>query len=123
MKTKVQFRYQPLKTLVSILCYPRFYAIVISELPVTECEVHKECAAIRQQFVVALEQVGSHMNYGNFLDYQFAFECPSHPGKEHLCVVEEQSEGTKLMECLEDLKDKKPEKMGSVQTVWWSDVS
>ena len=37
-------------------------------------------------------------------------------------MVEEQSEVTKLMECLEDLKDKKPEKMGSVRTVWWHEV-
>ena len=64
---------------------------------VSECEVRKECAAIRQQVVAALEQVDSHMNYGNFVNYQFTFECPSHPGKEHLCVVEEQSEETKLM--------------------------
>ena len=122
MKNKVQFRYQPLKTLVSFLCFPRFYAIVISEFFDSEHEVHKECAAIRRQVVAALEQVGSHMNYGYFLDYQFAFECPSHPGKEHLCVVEEQSEVSKLMECLEDLKDRKPEKMGSVHTVWWHEV-
>ena len=123
MKNKVQFRYQPLKTLVSFLCYPRFYAIVISGLFVLEHEVHKECAAIRQEVVAALEHVGFHMNYGYLLDYQFAFECPSHPGKEHLCVVEEQSEVTNLMECQEDLKDKKTEKMGSVHIVWWHEVS
>ena len=123
MKNKVQFRYQPLKTLVSFLCYPRFYAIVISQLIISEHEVHKECVAIRQQVEVALQEVSSNMNYGYFLDYQFAFECPSHPGKEHLCVVDEQSEVTKLMECLEDLKDKKPEKMGSVHSVWWCEVS
>ena len=123
MKNKVQFRHQPLKTLVSFLCYPRFYAIVISKLSVSECEVRKECAAIRQQVVAALKHVGSHMNYGNFVDYQFAFECPSHPGKEHLCVVEEQSEVTKLMECLECLDDRQPEGMGSAHTVWWCEVS
>ena len=123
MKNKVQFRYQPLKTLVSFLCYPRFYAIVISQLSVSEHKVHKECVAIRQQVVAALEQVGSHMNYGYFLDYQFSFECPRHPGKEHLCVVEEQSEDTKLMECLEYLGDRKPVKMGSVHAVWWHEVS
>ena len=122
MKNKVQFRYQPLKTLVSLLCYPRFYAIVISQLSVSESEVHKECVAIRQQVVAALEQVSCHMNYGYFLDYQFAFDCPSHPGMEHLCVVEEQSEVTKLMECLEYLDDRKPQKMGSVHTVWWCEV-
>ena len=123
MKNKVQFHHQPLKTLVSFLCYPRFYAIVISKLFVSECVVHKECAAIRQQVVAGLKQVSAHMNYGNFVDYQFAFECPSHPGKEHLCVVDEQSEVTKLMECLEYHNDRQPEKMGSAHTVWWCEVS
>ena len=123
MKNKVQFHHQPLKTLVSFLCYPRFYAIVISKLSVSDCDVHKECAAIRQQVATSLEQVGSHMNYGNFVDYQFAFECPSHPGKEHLCVVDEQYEVTKLMECLEYHDCRQPEKMGSAHTVWWCDVS
>ena len=123
MKNKVKFYHQPLKTLVSFLCYPRFYAIVISKLFVSERKVHKECAAIRQQVVAALEQVGSHMNYGNFVDYQFAFECPSHPGKEHLCVVDYQPEEFKLMDCLEDLDYRKPEKMESVHTVWWCEVS
>ena len=122
MKNKVQFLHQPLKSLVSFLCYPRFYAIVISQLFVSECDVHKECAAIRQQVVAALEQVGSRMNYGNFVDYQFAFECPSHPGKKHLCVVDEQHEVTKLMECLEYHYDRQP-KMGCAHTVWWSEVS
>ena len=112
-----------MKTLISFLCYPRFYAIVLSELYVSEHEVHKECAVIRRQVVTALEQVGSHMNYGYLLDYQFASECLSHPGKEHLCVVEEQSEVTELMECLEDLEDRTPEKTGSVHTVWWCMVS
>ena len=123
MKNKVQFRYKYLKTLVSFLWYPRYYAIVISKLFFSECEVPKECAAIRQEVVAALENVGSHMKYGNFVDYQFAFECPSHPAKGHFCVVDEQSEVTKLMECLEDLDDRKPVKMGSVHTVWWGEVS
>ena len=123
MKNKVQFRYQHMKTLISFLCFPRFYAIVISELFVSEHEVHKECAAIREQVVAALEQVGSHMNYGNFVDYQFAFECPSHPGKEHLCVVDDKPEVPKLMDCLEYVDDRKPKEMRSFHTVWWSEVS
>ena len=123
MKNKVQFHHLPLKTLVSFLCYPRFYAIVISKLSISECEVHKECAAIRQEVAAALEHFSSHMNYGNFVDYQFAFECPTHPGKEHLCVVEEQSEMTKLMECLEHQDYRQQEKMGSAHTVWWCEVS
>ena len=123
MKNKVQFRYQPLKTLVSFLCYPRYYVVVISELFVSKCDIQKECAAIRQHVVAALQQVSSHMNYGYFLDYQFAFQCPTHPLKEHLCVVEEQSKVTKIMECLEYLDDRKPVEMESVHTVWWCEVS
>ena len=123
MKNKVQFRYQNMRTLISFLCYPRFYAIVISEFFVSEYEVHKECVAIKQQVVAALEQVSSHMNYGNFVDYQFAFECPSHPGKEHLCVVDNQAELPKLMDCLEYLGDRKPKEMGRIHTVWWHEVS
>ena len=67
MKNKVQFHHQPLKTLVSFSCYPRFYAIVISKLSVSECEVREECTAITQQVEAALEQVGSHMNDVNFV--------------------------------------------------------
>ena len=124
MKNKILFRYQPLKTLASFLCYPRYYAIVISELSISVSDTQKmECTNIRQQVVAALEQVSSHMNYGNFLDYQFAFECPRHPEKEHLCVVEEQSEVTEIIECLEYLDDRKPVKMDDVHTVWWCEVS
>ena len=38
-------------------------------------------------------------------------------------MVEEQSEETKLMECLEYLDDRQPEIMGSAHTVWWCEVS
>ena len=125
MKNKVQFRFKQWKTLISFLCYPRFYAVIISELSISEINVHKQCAAIREQVVAAFEQVSSHMNYGNFVDYQFAYECPRHPGKEHLCAVEEQSEieDTKLMLCVEYHNDRKPVLMESVHTVWWYEVS
>ena len=62
MKKKVQFRHLPLKTLISLLCFQRFHAIVISKVYVSECEVRKECAAIRQQVVTALQQIGCHVN-------------------------------------------------------------
>ena len=94
--------------------------IAVSELFVSDCDIQKECAAIRQQVVAALKQVCPHMNYGYFLDYQF--ECPTHPGKEHLCVIEEQSEVTETRQCL-CLDDRKPVKMESVSTNWWCEVS
>ena len=127
LKNKVQFYYGSLKILITFLCSPKFYAIVISKLPnvdhpIAEDELHEECVALRKAVAASLEQVNSHMNYGFFLDYQFAFECPSHPGREHLCVVDGKFEKAKFMMCLENLKHKKPVRMSSNHEIWFHKV-
>ena len=122
-KNKVQFRWGRLETLVSLLSYPKYYAVVISELPVVAHEIHEECVALREEVKQALEQVGSHMNYGNFVDYQFAFECPSHPGRDHLCIVKDrQSDKPQIMSCYKNQKSAKPVGMESEQIVWFYKV-
>ena len=122
MKNKVQFRWGPLQTLVSLLSYPKYYAVVVSELPVVAHEIHEECVALREEAKEALEQVGCHMNYGNFVDYQFAFECPSHPGRDHLCIIEGQSEKPQIMSCYHNKKKTRPLKMESEHIVWFYKV-
>ena len=120
MKNKVQFRWGPLLTLVSLLSHPKYYAVVISELPVVAHEIHEVCVALREEVKEALEQVGSHMNYGNFVDYQFAFECPSHPGRDHLSIVKEhQSEKPQIMSCYQNHKNPTPARMESEHVVWF----
>ena len=74
---------------------------------------------LRKAVAASLEQVNSHMTYSFFLDYQFAFECPSHPGKEHLCVVDGIFEKSKLIMCLHNLKHKKPVRMSSTHEIWF----
>ena len=120
MKNKVKFFCGPRQSCVSLLCYPKFYAIVISKLPVVAHQLHVECVAIRQQVVTALEQAGSHMNYGYFLDYQFAFECPSHPGKEHLCIIDAMLEAPQIMNCFHT---QEPVEMKCNHIVWFYKVS
>ena len=122
MKNLVQFRYGSLLTLVTFMCRPKFYEIIISELPIIQHEPHIECAKIKKEVESTFEKVSSHMNYGYFMDYQFAFECPSHPGREHLCVVDGQQSTPSLMLCLQDLTKKSPEKMSSCHTVWFGEV-
>ena len=122
MKNKVQFYFGSLQICVSFLSYPKFYAIVVSELPLVAHELHEECIALRQAVAGALKQVDSHMNYGFFLEYRFAFECPCHPGREHLCVVDGTLENVKVFKCFQDLEDKKPVKMDSVHEVWFHKV-
>ena len=120
MKNKVQYRWGHLQTLVSLLSYPKYYAVVISELPVVAHVVHDISLALREEVKEALEQVGSRMNYGNFVDYQFAFECPSHPGRDHLCIVKDhQSEKPQIMSCYQNQKHTRPVKMECKHVVWF----
>ena len=121
MKNKIQFYFGTLQ--ITFLCYPKFYAIVISELPIVEHELHEKCVALRKAVAASLEQVNSHMNYGFFLDYQLAFECPSHLGREHLCVVEGALENVRILKCLQDSNDKKPVKMDYAHNVWFHKVT
>ena len=122
MKNLVQFHYGPLHTLVTFISHPKFYGIIISQLPVVECEPHKVCVEIRKEVESTFEKVSSCMNYGYFMDYQFAFECPSHPGREHMCVVDGQESAPSLMLCLQDLTKKSPVKMSSCHKVWFGEV-
>ena len=122
MKNIARFRFGPCKTRVTFLSYPKFYVVLVSELLVAEHEIHEECFALRKAVAAALEKVSSHMNYGFFLDYQLAFECPSHPGREHLCVVDSESSTPKIMSCCKDQKDKKSVRMESVHRVWYNEV-
>ena len=121
MKNIARFRFGPYKTRVTILSYPKFYVVLISELLVAEHEIHEECFALRKAVATALEKVSSHMNYG-FLEYQFAFECPSHPGREHLSVVDSESDTPKIMSCYKDQKDKNSVRMESIHRVWYNEV-
>ena len=121
-KNMVQFYYGSQLVLITFLCYSRFYAVVISELPIVEHDIHEECVAIRKVVETALGQVSSHMNYNCFLDYQFAFECPQHPEREHLCIVDNEGKKPKVMKCYHNLGKMKPVKMEDIHTVWFYKV-
>ena len=123
MKNMIQFLYGSLRTTVTFISRPKFYCIVISKLPIVPHEPHRVCAGIRKEMESTFEKVSSHMNYGNFMDYQFAFECPSHPGREHLCVVDGYDTTPEVMLCLQDLTDKKPERLSCSHKVWFNEVS
>ena len=83
-------------------------------------EIHEECIALREEMKDALEQVGSHMNYGHFVDNQFAFECPSNPGRDYLCIVKDhKSEKPQIMSCYQNQKNTRPVQMESEHVVWF----
>ena len=123
MKNLIQFLYGSLHTLVTFISRPKFYGIVISKLPIVPHEPHRVCAGIRNEMESTFKKVSSRMNYGYFMDYQFAFECPSHPGREHLCVVDGYDTTPEVMLCLQDLTDKKSERLSCSHKVWFNEVS
>ena len=123
MKDMIQFLYGSLCTIVTFISRPKFYGIVISKLPIVPHEPHSVCTGIRKEMESTFKKVSSRMNYGYFMDYQFAFECPSHPGREHLCVVDGYDTTPEVMLCLQDLTDKKPERLSCSHKVWFNEVS
>ena len=80
--------------------------------------------SLREEVKEALQQLGSHMNYGNFVDYQFAFEYLSHLGRDYLCIIEDrQSEKPQIMWCYHNQNNFRPVRMESEHIVWFHKVS
>ena len=123
MKNLVQFRYGSLHTLVTFISQPKFYEILISKLPKIKHDPHTECVEIRKEVESTFEKVGSCMNYGYFMDYQFAFECPTHPGKDHLCVCNRNETMPELMLCLQQMTNKETVMLNDCHKVWFCQVS
>ncbi len=57
------------------------------------------------------------MNHKFSMGYKFGFECPTHPGREHLCVLA--NEKAKLMECLKDPNDIKAVRLEPRHKLWF----
>ena len=123
MKNLVQFRYGSLHTLVTFISQPKFYEILISKLPKIKHDPHTGCVEIRKEVESTFEKVGSCMNYGNFMDYQFAFECPTHPGRDHLCVCNRNETMPELMLCLQQMTKKETVVLNDCHKVWFCQVS
>ena len=56
------------------------------------------CGAIREIIESSLKTVTSCMNYAITVCYQLAFECPSHLGRDHLCVVDSKETSPHMMD-------------------------
>ena len=124
-KNRVQFQYGDDCDLVTLISRPQYYEIHITQEPFSQTETHIVCGAVRKIVESSLKTVTSCMNYAFTVSYQLAFECPSHPGRDHLCVVNsrETSKSPHVMNCLHDLKNPQPIKMQSQHLVWFDEVT
>ena len=70
------------------------------------------CSHVRRVIQSTLSTVTSRMNYHFSMGYKFGFECPTHRGREHLCVLA--NEEAWRMECLDE------QETYPLEEVWFS---
>ena len=116
-KNRVQFRmlggdYNT----VTLISQPKYYAVHIT---FTEAPTHEVCSEVRGMVESTLKTVTSNMNYSFNAEYQLSFECPSHPGRDHLCTVAREDTLPRFMLC----KSKGPVKMQNQHLAWFEKVT
>ncbi len=121
-KNRIQFRFGSDFDTVTLISRPKFYQVCIRRVPGAITPIHIVCGVIREIVEEALETVTSRMNCALSVSYQFSFECPSHPCKDHLCVVKKDNASPRFMCCIEDSDDPQPLKMERQHLVWFNKV-
>ena len=123
-KNMVRFRFGDFCTLITLVCYPTYYECILSEFSSNQVEPHTECASITRAIESILSVVSSRVNYGSFVDYEFAFDCPLHPamGREHLCVLDRTKTSAGIMLCLCSAGNPQPVKAPTNVLVWFGKV-
>ena len=105
---------------VTLISQPKYYAVHITR-EFTETPTHEVCSAVRGMVESTLKTVTSHMNYSFCAEYQLSFECPSHPGRDHLCTVAREDTSPHVMLCQRNGSHRI--KMQSQHLVWFGKVS
>ena len=125
LKNVVQFRYGARYTLLTLICRCTYFEVIISKFSTANIEPHVECTAIRKEIESTFKIICGHMNYGIFMNYQFAFECPIHLGKgrDHLCVMDRTEHVPEVMLCLKNNKNPEPMELDNKHKVWFGQVS
>ena len=112
-KNRVQFLVGDDHDAVTLISHPRYFEIVISQ------HEGSLCIRVREVIESTLDIATSRTNYRFSMVYNFAFECPVHPGREHLCVLTKKS--AKDMKCLYNPKKLQYYPLEPHHKVWFSD--
>ncbi len=99
-KNMVHFMYGSKQIHVTFISRCKYFEVVVSCDPTFQDSIHCECAALKQEIEDTLKKASSRMNYNSSMDYQFAFDCRSHEGGNHLGIVHEVVESIpSVMKC------------------------
>ncbi len=99
-KNMVTFLYGSNLIRVTFVSRSKYFEMVVSCDPTFQDSIHHECTALKQEIEDTLKKASSRMNYNSYMDYQFAFDCRSHEGGNHLGVVDGAHSVPKVMKCL-----------------------
>ncbi len=98
-KNMVHFMYGSIQIGVTFISRCKYFEVVVSCDPTFQDSIHHECAALKQEIEDTLKKASSRMNYNSSMDYQFAFDCRSHEGGNHLGRVHEVESTPSVMKC------------------------
>ena len=116
-KNRVQFLVGEDYDTVTLISRPRYLEIVISRTERFQDSTESLCSHVRSVVQSTLSIATSRMNYHFSMGYKFGFECPTHPGRKHLCVLAREEH--RKMECLQDEREIIP--LEPQHKVWFSD--
>ena len=120
-KNRVQFYVGDDYDIITLIARPHYVEIAVTRGEDCALPLATLCARVRSVIQSTLSTVTSRMNYHFSMGYKFGFECPRHPGREHLCVLAKTT--ARRMECLANPRRKEPVPLDDRHKVWFSGVS
>ncbi len=121
-KNMVHFLYGTKKVRVTFISRCKYFEVVVSCDPTFQDSIHHECTSLKQEIEDTLKKASSRMNYNSSMDFQFAFDCRSHDGGNHVGVIDGANTVPKVMKCL--LNPNKPQVvvLTNKHLIWYGQV-
>ncbi len=122
-KNMVQFLYGTKKVRVTFISRCKYFEVVVSCQPTFQDSIHDECRALKKEIEDTLKKASSRtLNYDIDWDYQFAFDCLSHEGENHLGVVRKTDRIPEFMTCLLDPNNPQAVVLSNRHLIWYGQV-
>ena len=120
-RNKVEFQVGDDGDSVTLISRPTFMEIVVFRESDPMKPTSSVCCDVRNSIKTTLKDIHSYMKYSSSARFQYGFECPSHPGKEHLCVLKKL--GSNKLFCLQNSKRHAVLPMKEIKhTIWFNKV-
>ncbi len=121
-KNMAHFLYGTKKVRVTFISRCKYFEVVVSCDPTFQDSIHHECTSIKREIEDTLKKASSRMNYNSSMDYQFAFDCRSHEGENHIGVVDKADQISEVMTCLINPDNPQVVVLTNRHLIWYGQV-